>query len=410
MKNNRIIIDKAEVDGNTIRYKVCETGSLHLLQKDNVDLFVSFRGSDGIDWRLNQVPQSILLVSISLYLLPLTWFYNIELVIPEMDKELYDRLPSIYSAYSKIYGPFDKRWGGTVSINKVADNIIEGNPRYDKIVFFSGGVDACHAGINNSGEKTLLVSVPDIEWQAKNDGLLRDEKFSLIKSFSEIIHCDWLVVSNNFNVALHNLPLIQSHLSSQLKLNSLAFQYDGFRGIRYIPNMCCCAPVVYNFGVHKMVIGSSFEQLEDKMNINYDGTNPELSDSIGFANAIFTEHDGSTTRRSEKVRNIIEWCNNHCVKTKLWVCFDDNSIQCGRCNKCVRTQLNILCTGENPKDWGFDNFSEKEFTKFVKSYHYVEVNPCWLWDIIDTIDRNRHYPYCNDLLHWLKKKIGRAHV
>lgn len=400
---NRIIIDRAVVEGDTIRYKVSEMGELNLLQKDNVELFVRYQGSEGIDWGLNQVPQSILLISISLYLIPLTWFYDVELVIPEMDEDLYNHLPSIYNAYSKIYGPFDPSWRGMISIGKVVRNVPVEQHNYDKVVFFSGGVDACHAGINNPGEKTLLVSIPDIEWQAKNDGLLRDEKFSLIRNFSEIVHSDWLVISNNFNTTLHNFPKIQSYLQSILNLNSLAFQYDGLGGIRYLPNMCCCAPVVYHFGIHKMVLGSSFEQIENNMNINYDGTNPELSDAIGFAGAVFSEHDGLTTRRTAKVKDIIEWCNRRHVKTKLWVCFNDNSAQCGRCNKCVRTQLNILCAGENPKDWGFDNFSEKKFSKFVKSYHYVEVNPCWLWDITDTIDTEKQYPYCNGLLHWLKE-------
>lgn len=403
MQTNRIIINKAVVEGNTIHYYVSEIGDLHLLQQDHVNLFVRYQGSEGMDCGLDEVPQSILLVSISLYLLPLTWFFDIELVVPEMDKGLYNRLPVIYNAYSRIYGPFDKTWGGKVSIGKIVENKSIDEPKYDKAVFFSGGVDACHAGINNSGTRTLLVSIPDIEWQAKNEGLLRDEKFSLIKNFAKIVHSDWLVISNNFNLCLHDLPKIQSHLEIGLRLSSLAFRFDGFRGIRYLPNMCCCAPMVYRFGIQKMIMGSSFEQLEDNMNINYDGANPELSDSIGFANAFFTKQDGLTTRRSKKVCKIIEWCNHRRVKTKLWVCFDDNSIQCGHCNKCVRTQLNILCAGENPRDWGFDNFSEKEFSRFVKSYHYVEVNPCWLWDIVDTIDEKKKYPYCNNLLHWLKE-------
>lgn len=399
---NRIIIDKAVVDGNTIRYKVNEEGSLGLLQQDCVNLFVSCQGKEGIDWGLNQVPQSILLVSISLYLLPLTWFYDVELVIPEMDKELYNRLPSIYNAYSKIYGPFDKSWGGKVSVGKVVENISKSNPRYDKVVFFSGGVDACHAGINNLGERTLLVSIPDIESKAQNNGPLREEKFHLIKNFSKVVNSDWLLMSNNFNQSLLDRPKILSYLTFNLKLNSPAFCFDGLGGICYLPGMCCCAPIVYQFKIHEMILGSSFEQLEDNMNINYDGNNPDLTNAIGFANVIFAEQDGLMTRRSMKVHNIIDWCKSHHVKTKLWACFNDNSTQCGRCQKCIRTQLNILCAGENPKEWGFDNFKEKNFTLLVKSYHYVESNPCWLWDIIDSIDSERLYPYCNSLLHWLK--------
>lgn len=400
---SRIIIHAPAVKNNTIRYMVSEEGELGLLQQDQVELYTQFHYGDGIDCDLTKVPQSILLVSISLYLLPITWFYDVELVIPEMDEDLYNQLPSIYKAYSKIYGPFNPEWKGKVSVDKVIKNTPENKTIYDKVVFFSGGVDACHAGIDNPGNKTLFVSLPDIEWQAQNEGALRDEKFSLIKTFSSIVGSTWMLVSNNFNIALYDYPKIQSYLTDVLKLHGPAFICDGFPGIRYLPNMCSVAPIAYVLGIKKLVMGSSFEQIEDDLQVNYDGTNPELLDSIKFFDVVFDEQDGLQVRRSRKVFDIIDWCNKRGVKIKMQVCFSDNSVQCGYCNKCVRTQMNILCAGENPRDWGFDNFDAKEFAKYVKAYRYKESNPCWLWDNIETIDNNRVYPYCNNLLHWLKK-------
>ena len=69
----------------------------------------------------------------------------------------------------------------------------------------------------------------------------------------------------------------------------------------------------------------------------------------------------------------------------------------------MRTQLNILCAGENPVDWGFANFNEKNFSRLVRSYRYHDRNLCWLWDIVDSIDDSTIYPCCDKLLHWLKK-------
>ncbi|MFR7466723.1 MAG: hypothetical protein ACLUVG_21240 [Phocaeicola vulgatus] len=48
--------------------------------------------------------------------------------------------------------------------------------RYDRIVFFSGGVDAIHAGINNPGKRNVLVSVPSIEVHPETKEALRNEK------------------------------------------------------------------------------------------------------------------------------------------------------------------------------------------------------------------------------------------
>ena len=398
----KIELLSATVEDNAIRYQVREDKGLGLLQREVVDLFIRFHGDKKYEIELNAVPQSILMLPISLYLLPITYFYNVELVIPEMDKVLFSRLPAIYDAYSRIYGPFKNEWRGNVSVGRIVENTPIETSKYDKGIFFSGGVDACHAAINNPGKKSLLISIPDIERDAKNEGALRNEKFSLIKRFSQVVKSDWLLISNNFNSTLYKDGIIESFLRNKRCLDSPAFNFDGFGGIRYLANMCCVAPIAYSTGITSLVMGSSFEQIEDKMNLNLDGAHPDLTNAIGFSNIIFSEQEGLLVRRSMKTKNIIEWCKNKGVTTKLWACFSDKSTQCGYCNKCIRTQLNILCAGENPKSWGFDDFSESKFTKYVKSYKYCEFNPCWLWDNIETIEDNRIYPYCNDLLHWLK--------
>ncbi len=399
----KIEISNVLVDGDTIHYRVIEEAGIGLLRKDTVDLFIRFHFSEEMSLNLESVPQSILLLPLSLYILPITYFYNVELVIPEMDKVLFENLPSIYEAYSKIYGPFKESWRGKVTVQKVVENKPVENPSYVKIVFFSGGVDACHAGINNPGKKSLLVSIPDIEAFAKNDGPLREEKFSLIKNFSKIVDSDWLLISNNFNDSLFRDAEIYSYLRTGRHLCSSAYEYDGWAGIKYMANMCSVAPIAYLTGVKQLVMGSTFEQIESKLLNNEDGASPELSDAIKFVNIEFSEQDGLTERRTRKVKRIIDWCKAHKTTTKLWACFQDGDVQCGFCMKCVRTQLNILCAGENPRDWGFDNFSEKELTDYVKSYCYRESNPCWLWDNIESIQDNKKYQYCNDLLHWLKK-------
>lgn len=398
----KIELAKVYVDGNTIRYQVREDSGLGILQNNVVDLFIRFHGDESFDCDLSLAPVSILTLPIVLYMLPITYFYNVELVIPEIDKVLYDRLPVIYDAYSKIYGPFKPEWRGKLTVKNIVENKPVDNIKYNKVVFFSGGVDACHAGINNPGKRSLLVSIPDIERDAKNDGPLREEKFSLIKDFSMVINSDWLLISNNFNACLMHEKIIYNFLKTERGLNSSAFNFDGYGGIRYLANMCCVAPIAYMTGVTELVMGSSFEQIEDRLEVNLDGANPLLTDSLVFANIRFSEQDGLTVRRSRKVKNIINWFKSNNVRTRMWACFKDDLVQCGFCGKCIRTQLNILCAGENPKEWGFENFSEDKLSNHIKSFKYLESNPCWLWDNIETIIDERQYPYCNELLHWLK--------
>ena len=324
-----------------------------------------------------------------------------------MDKMLSKHLSNIYSAYSKIYGPFKKEWCGKVTAKGIVENHLP-DSRFDNIIFFSGGVDAVHAGINHTGRRNVLVSVPSIEAmsRAKKENVGVDFiniKSTLIREFSAMSGSDWLLITNNFIADIFNDTFIQADLKNTFYLSSEAFLFDGWFGIKYLGNLLSSIPFAYAMGIRSLIMGSSYEQLESRPTINLDGSNPELTDAFKIAGIFFTEQDGLYTRRSLKVKNIIEWGHAHNKKLKLWVCFNDKNEQCGVCTKCIRTQLNILCTGENPADWGFKNFNERKFSKLIRSYHYYERNPCWPWDIIDSIDENTVYPYCNDLLHWMKE-------
>lgn len=397
----KIELVRVWVEDCTIRYTIREDRGLGLLKQESVDLFVRFHFNETFNCDLNMAPLSILALPISLYMIPITYFYDVELVIPEMDRELYERLPRIYSAYSRIYGPFQESWRGKVAVKKIVDNHLDGDSKYDKVVFFSGGVDACHAGISNAGSRSLLVNIPDIERQDKKDFDLHDVKISLTKNFAKMVGSDWLLIANNFKACLFRDNEIKKYLSEVRGLTSPAYKFDGWQGIKYVGNMCCVAPVAYLTGAKALIMGSGYEELEGEYIVNLDGANPEITDSIGFANVSFAPQDGMF-RRTLKVRNIMDWCKAHGVTTKLWACYVGGLKQCGFCGKCVRTQLNILCAGGNPKEWGFEGFLDEKFEKFIRAYKYRESTFCWLWDMIDTIEEGRTYPCLNELLHWLK--------
>lgn len=402
-----IEITKIVAVDDTIKYEIHDHTGLHLLKNEKVEAWVKYYNAESFGFSPEDLPESILAIPVTLYLIPVTWFYGVKLVVPSIDKTLYDDLSTIYAAYSKIYGPFKEEWRGKVTAKIVVENKMP-ESRFDNIVFFSGGVDALHAGIDNLGKRSVLVSVPSIESVEKtkkeNSGWdFLNAKSQLIREFSAISESDWLLITNNFLVNIFDDARIQYDLKNSFNLNSEAFLFDGWFGIKYLNNILSAAPFAYAMGISNLILGSAFEQLEDNLASNLDGANPELSDSIRFAGVFFGEQDGLYTRRSRKVKNILEWCIARGKKTRLWTCFADSTEQCCVCTKCVRTQLNILCAGENPVDWGFANFNEKNFSRLVRSYCYHDRNLCWLWDIVDSIDDSTIYPCCDKLLHWLKK-------
>lgn len=408
-----IEITKVVATGDMIRYEIRDNTGLKLLKKEVTEAWVRYFNGEAFGFSPEGLPESILALPATLYLLPATWFYGVELAVPSMDRTLHEDLERIYEAYSKIYGPFKPEWRGKVMAGKIVEN---GMPekRYDNVVFFSGGADAISAGINNPGKGNVLVTVPSIEgtFNGKESDYGKDfigVKTRLVREFSQVSGSGWLMVLNNFQADIFDDRRIQSDLRFKFGLDSAAFRFDGWFGIKYIGNMLSAAPFACALGIPRLVMGSAFEPLEGRPAFNLDGANPELSDSFRFSGVSFAEQDALHARRSQKVRNILEWCAARGGKIKIWVCFDDKEEQCGECGKCVRTQLNILCCGQDPREWGFARFDEGRFSRLIRRYRYSD-GACWLWDIIDSIDENVTYPYCDGMLHWLKKTGYRKYL
>lgn len=402
-----IEVTKITTDVDTIKYEIIDNTGLHLFKNARVEAWVNYHHTETFGFSPAGLPESILALPITLYLMPITWFYGVDLLVPSIDKQLHDTLPAIYRTYSKIYGPFEEKWRGRIIAKSIVKNETLKN-RFDKIVFFSGGVDAVHAGIDNPGKKSVLVTVPSIEAMNENNieslgKFFLQSKTRLIREFSNVSGSDWLMVTNNFRTDIFDDKRIQNDLERHFGLNSSAFRFDGWFGMKYLGNLLSSAPFAYAMGIKELILGSSYEQLENIPTINLDGSNPELTDSIKFAEVSFAQQDGLYTRRSQKVMNIVRKCNEWKKKVDIWVCFGDNLEQCGICAKCIRTQLNLLCANENPVNWGFPHYNEKKFVHIVRSYRYQENNPCWIWDIVDSIEDNKFYPYCDELLHWLKR-------
>ena len=297
-------------EGDTIKYKLRYNTGLHLLKEEEVDAWIKYYHTENFGLSLESLPESVLLIPAMLYMMPATWFYGIDLIVPSVDKTLYEDLPSIYAAYSRIYGPFKKEWCGKVIANAIVENPMP-ESCFDRIVFFSGGVDAVHAGINNPGKRNVLVTVPSIESMTKYPRANAGEDFlkvksRLIREFSGVTESDWIMITNNFMEDVFDDKKIQYELKNSLRLDSDAFRFDGWFGIKYIGNLLSTAPFAYALGIRNLVFGSAFEQLEEVYASNMDGANPELSNSFKFAGVSFTEQDGLLVRRFLKVKYIVE--------------------------------------------------------------------------------------------------------
>lgn len=102
-----IELTRIAVDGDTVKYEIHDNTGLGLLRKEKVEAQIQFHNADAFGFEPDKLPESVLALPITLYLLPVTFFYHIELILSSIDNTLYHNIPTLYAAYSQMYGPFN---------------------------------------------------------------------------------------------------------------------------------------------------------------------------------------------------------------------------------------------------------------------------------------------------------------
>ena len=303
--NKAIEVAKITARGNRIEYLLRDESGLGLFKEKSLTAWIEFHNAEAFGFAAENVPISILAVPIALYLYPATWFCGVDLVLPTIDKTLFEDLDAIYDAYSNLHGPFSPEWRGKVLPSKIEDAEMPA-PKFERLVFFSGGVDAVHAALNNAGPKNVLASVPSIESVRKGKGRRLDAgkdflevKSRLVRDFSGVTKSPWVLVTNNFNDDIFDSKKVERDAKGKISTPETYFSHMVKLG-----NMLSAAPFAHALGIRTLVMGSGYTPLEGKDGWSKDGDYPDLSNSIKFSGAAFAEQDGFYTRRTAKVRNI----------------------------------------------------------------------------------------------------------
>ena len=90
-----IELTRIAVDGDTVKYEIHDNTGLGLLRKEKVEAQIQFHNADAFGFEPDKLPESVLALPITLYLLPVTFFYHIELILSSIDNTLY-HLSSTY--------------------------------------------------------------------------------------------------------------------------------------------------------------------------------------------------------------------------------------------------------------------------------------------------------------------------
>jgi hypothetical protein len=183
--------------------------------------------------------------------------------------------------------------------------------------FFSGGVDAFHTALRNRDRVNALILMHGLDFALDRRDLRAAISASLQRAARRM-----------------DLPLIEMETNSrELTEPHASWPYHQFG-----PALIGPAHLLTS-RYHRVLVPSS----ETYAHLDPLGSHP-LTDPLLGSDRLIVEHDGDDCTRSDKVRFLA----NHPVALEhLRVCWRNpgDAYNCGVCEKCVRTQLNLLATG-----------------------------------------------------------------
>lgn len=184
--------------------------------------------------------------------------------------------------------------------------------------FFSGGVDSYYTTLKHLDEVTHLIFIHGFDIDLFNDDLAERTLTALRESAAELGK---------------RLIEVRTDLRGWFEHNDVDWGSEGF-GPLLVHVGLALAPVV-----NKVYIpaGHTTDQLVPR------ASHPDL-DPLWSSDAVTFVHDGTEATRSAKIKLFAE---NDAAMRHLRVCWwnGNNDYNCGECEKCVRTMLNLYLVG-----------------------------------------------------------------
>ena len=342
---NRIVIHPCEIDNNRISYHYEIEGTwtevFHVQEPLSIEYSI-----DIVD-----LPDSIAVVPLLANILPISWIYDAEIIVPMCDEAFYKSIKDFKQGYRNMYPQID--FAGKLTVGELQDNRLSN--KSGATAFFSGGVDAFCTLIRHNAEKPTLIML----WGA--DVSLEDEEgwsnvSTHLKKISESFEVDYVTVKSNFRKFLN-----EGLLTQKIKKGGDDWWHGFQHGIGIISH---AAPIMYLHGKKTVYIASSFTST-DKGNYTC-ASDPTIDNYVRFCGAEVV-HDGYELNRQEKIQIITDFSKKTGISVPLRVCWESRGgSNCCHCEKCWRTILGLYATGNDPRDYGFNFESISEIGSEIK--------------------------------------------
>ncbi len=339
------LIDAVTVNKNEISITVNkEFRRKYLL----ADFFAKYEN----DIDLTQLDYSIQIMPFIMNVVSIVWISGKDYYIESMDEELFGSLEKVKEVFKRMY----KRthWNGRLIPRKLVKNTYKHANKKDgkerMALLFSGGLDSTASSLYHKDKKQLLVTVWG-HWDLPlNDKKLWEiRRTQLIDFGKQYGHENTFIKSNYFSFL--NRQVLDHYSSEISSWRIFTVEGLGWAGL-----------------VAPLMLLKGYPELRQASTVTWDfnypaAANPFVDDNIKFS-GVQLKHDLFDMNRIDKCEFIANICKKEKLeKPLIRVCEEKIVGNCCRCQKCVRTVLEFIVIGENPKDYGFDISSEVALRK-----------------------------------------------
>ena len=326
-------------------------------------LFVEIPGDASI------IPDGILSVPFVGIMLTATMLLDIDIRVPVIDRTFYQSVEEVKQVYKEMFPA--SHFNFNVSADEVQDIQYENN---NKATFFTGGVDATSALIENIRQKPILLNIwgGDIRLTDPSSHEQLEAYFSCLSNALSLQYAFVKTDGREMFIETELDMLLRDHMDRKRN-------HDWWASIAHILSMTSSiAPYAYLNNIGTCFIGSSYVDGTDI----FDSNNEKLITAIRFGSTYFESVDGKMDRLA-KTKKIIDFHEDTGTDLQLKVCWNRTAGQnCSCCEKCYRTIMGIVVNGGDPNEYGF-YVTKKTYQDIRKFLQNKKVNEAFWIPIVN---------------------------
>ena len=336
-KLTEIVISKPILDGSRLTQNISVSDQIKKYINNN-QLFIEYDSEINVD-------KSILSIPLTAAILPLAWLTGSDIYVEALDKRFYDSMNKLKKAFKEMFPKVS--YETEIHVEDLVENETHCSETDSHTgLLFSGGLDSTHTLYHNLDLKPKLVSIWGVDnfaYPDHSDHWTR--AIELHKGFAEKYDLEYYLIKTNVSQILDDKRIEHSYHKEL---------YNGDLRGTLSHSMVLLPPTApLSIGrFNHLLIAASNSRLDRGRDPS--GALPVFDEKIVWSD-LNVEHHGMMLRLY-KTDELTEFLNRGDLA--LRVCWRsgqyDGYLNCGVCEKCLRTIACMVVVGIDPNLCGFN--------------------------------------------------------